>query len=307
MMKWWRARHQKNNTPAKNSSTEIAEAIVTPRGEKDVYGTLNLLTPSVIKAAKDEIQDGVSISLNWSITGTKFKGTGRKELAHTVKSLKSDGPFSACGFDDEIHFNTQVSSQWDSLCEIPTLQHWHQRGGVVGRGVLIDYKAYADTKGIKYSCFEYHSITIAVIEEIARLQKPTFRQGDIIIVRTGLTEALDGKSEEEQGALMMTGNAGCCGVEGTVEAAKWFWNHHFAAVAGDGMAFESINIADMRNQLVLHQYFLSLFGMPIGELWDLKALSKACEERQRWTFFLTSIPLNYPGSVGSPPHALAIF
>lgn len=58
---------------------------------------------------------------------------------------------------------------------------------------------------------------------------------------------------------------------------------------------------------VLHQYFLALFGMNIGELWDLKALSKACAEKKKYSFLMTSCPLNVPGSVGSPPNALAIF
>ena len=32
-------------------------------GEKDLLGTLNLLTPEVVKAAAAEVKDGVSISL----------------------------------------------------------------------------------------------------------------------------------------------------------------------------------------------------------------------------------------------------
>lgn len=32
-------------------------------GQKDVFGTLNILTPEVVKAAAQEIQEGVSISL----------------------------------------------------------------------------------------------------------------------------------------------------------------------------------------------------------------------------------------------------
>jgi hypothetical protein len=59
--------------------------------------------------------------------------------------------------------------------------------------------------------------------------------------------------------------------------------------------------------LVLHQYFLAMFGMPIGELWDLKALSDYCQKSGRYTFMLTSSPLNVPGSIGSPPNAIAIF
>lgn len=58
---------------------------------------------------------------------------------------------------------------------------------------------------------------------------------------------------------------------------------------------------------VLHQYFLSLFGLNIGELWDLKALAQKCKELGRYSFLLTSVPLNVPGGVGSPPNALAVF
>ena len=47
--------------------------------------------------------------------------------------------------------------------------------------------------------------------------------------------------------------------------------------------------------------------MTIGELWDLKALSEKCKQLKRYTFLLTSIPLNVPGAIGSPPNALAIF
>ena len=32
-------------------------------GKKDVYGTLNLLTPDVVKAAAQEVKEGISVSL----------------------------------------------------------------------------------------------------------------------------------------------------------------------------------------------------------------------------------------------------
>lgn len=44
-----------------------------------------------------------------------------------------------------------------------------------------------------------------------------------------------------------------------------------------------------------------------GELFDLEALARSCEELQRWTFFVTSVPLNMPGGVSSPPNIMAIF
>jgi hypothetical protein len=44
-----------------------------------------------------------------------------------------------------------------------------------------------------------------------------------------------------------------------------------------------------------------------GELFDLEALSRTCHELNRYTFFVTSMPLNMPGGVSSPPNAMAIF
>jgi hypothetical protein len=44
-----------------------------------------------------------------------------------------------------------------------------------------------------------------------------------------------------------------------------------------------------------------------GELFDLEALSKICAELGRYSFFVTSMPLNMPGGVSSPPNAMAIF
>jgi hypothetical protein len=52
---------------------------------------------------------------------------------------------------------------------------------------------------------------------------------------------------------------------------------------------------------------LTEWGTPIGEMWDLETLSKVCEKEGRWTFFLTSAPLNVKGGVGSPPGAIAVF
>ena len=46
--------------------------------------------------------------------------------------------------------------------------------------------------------------------------------------------------------------------------------------------------------------------MSLGELWDLRRLAAYCREKGRYSFMLTSSPLNVPCLVGSPPSALAI-
>jgi len=318
-----------------------AWGVFDKHGKKDVLGTLNLLTPDVVKGALAEAKDGHHVSLNWPIGAIKTPGFGRKGLVHKVVSFKGS-PLDAHGYDDEVEFNTQCSSQWDSLVhfhhqasasayngiqtnveelsqafgdedkerKLPTLNHWHDRGGMVARGVFIDYKAYADANGIKINPFNDDKITIKDIEKVAKHQGVEFKYGDVLIIRSGFTEALGAMTGDEQSKALGTHRT--CGVEGNEQAAKWIWDHHFSAVAGDMIAFEHIppNINGKEGttaELVLHQYLISLMGMSIGELWDLKALSKHCAKVKRYSFLLTSVPLNVPGAVGSPPNALAIF
>ncbi|KAH7001757.1 putative cyclase-domain-containing protein [Macrophomina phaseolina] len=317
-------------------------------GKKDIFGTLNHLTPEVVAAAAKEAKDSISISLNWPLNSMKtYPGSNRALAMHRVHALRDAG-MDAHGWDDELSFNTQGSSQWDSLCHYqhqpsglayngflprrehfthsastaafaadgvsvaPTLDHWHARGCLVARGVLLDYASYHfSMHKAAFDPFAGAAITVADLEACAAHQDVAFRPGDVLVVRTGWTDALTGKSVAEQEALLGTFLAS--GIEGSEEAARWIWDRRFAAVAGDAIAWEKIPGAKEDGSawgpadLVLHQYLLSMFGMPIGELWDLKALAEHCAKTGRYSFLLVSVPLNHPGLIGSPPNAVAIF
>lgn len=259
--------------PVQGMPEGCAWGVFDKDGQKDHLGCLNILTPSVVQKALQEARDGHSVSLNWPINAISKPGFARKGLEHGFVSFR-EGPYQLHGFDDEVAFNTQCSSQWDSLVhfahqpsgmsyngvqpskddllkenstpfhanrDIPTLNHWHEHGGLVGRGILIDYQAYAEAHGINYSPFDAHKITVADLEAVAKWEGLDFRHGDIIIVRSGFTRGLQSagaQSTEKQQELMGTHRA--VGVEGNKETAKWFWNHHFAAVAGDTIAFETV-------------------------------------------------------------------
>jgi hypothetical protein len=89
-------------------------------------------------------------------------------------------------------------------------------------------------------------------------------------------------------------------------------------VASDTPAFEA-----RPNRLAewnLHDYLLALWGVsqpilllfpksstrlnlqtPMGELFDLEELSKICKELGRYSFFVTSSPLNIVNGIASPP------
>ncbi|KAK3984743.1 putative cyclase-domain-containing protein [Cladorrhinum sp. PSN332] len=308
-------------------------------GQKDHYGTLNFLTPEIVTAAAKEVKDGVSISLNWPLNGIKFPFPHRKAPVHKVIPL--DPGATGYGFDDEIEINTQFSSQWDSLCHFtgpsgvtynghkptkegleaaafthenafPTIDHWHSRGGVVGRGVLIDYKRYAEeVKGEQYHPSDGYRITVEDVEAAAKWQGVEFRLGDVVLIRTGYTEMLEAPTPED---FAKFSRGTLSGLHGSLETARWAWNRRFAAMASDSHAFEAFPPVDEGtgevvgvDGLVLHKWFLNYFGLPIGELWDLKALGEYAKKTGRYSFLLTSSPLNHPGLVASPPNAIAIF
>jgi hypothetical protein len=163
----------------------------TPGSREEGLGKLALLTPYIVaKAAKQEIRTGRRVSLNWELTKLERAGLGRQPCEHKIIPL---GPFEGVAYDDVYTFNPQQSSQWDGLrhfsqpegvdgrvfyggttaAEIEDrsntrigLQHWAKEG-IAGRGVLIDYASWAEKRGIEYSTFKAHEVTLEDILAIA--------------------------------------------------------------------------------------------------------------------------------------------
>jgi kynurenine formamidase len=140
---------------------------------------------------------------------------------------------------------------------------------------------------------------------MVRYYKLDIRQGDICLLRTGYGKWYDEASGEER-QRVVKGEA-FIGVEESMDAVRWLWNNHLAAVATDAPGFEVCPVPwKDESAVVLHEWILVHFGMPLGELWNLEGLSELCKEEQRWSFFFTSAPLNVIGGVGSPPNAIAV-
>ncbi|KAF1987883.1 hypothetical protein K402DRAFT_329700 [Aulographum hederae CBS 113979] len=291
-------------------------------GVRDEVGTLNHLTPSVVARAAQEINTGKHVSLNWGLEKIHKPEFGRIATQHRIIDWLPLA--NAHIYDDELTLNTQSGSQWDGLrhfAHTPTgryyqgthhsellttdhlgIDHWHRRGGIVARGVLIDYAAWADSKGIEFDAWRCHKISLETVKRVAREQGTEFREGDLLVVRSGWIRRYEGAGEEERGEALRRNEH--VGVEGTREVLEWLWDGRFSAVAGDSIGFECWPGTEPWR---LHDNLLSLWGMPIGEMWDLEALSEECKRQNRWSFFLTSAPLNTKNGVASPPNAIAIF
>jgi kynurenine formamidase len=116
-------------------------------------------------------------------------------------------------------------------------QGYTGNGGIVGRGVLLDYFAWATRKGIEYNPMSRHCITVTDLEAIAKDENVSLCAGDILIVRTGWVKWYEEHGDEER-LKHITNGKEWVGVEGCQETVEWLWNRHFAAVAADSIGFE---------------------------------------------------------------------
>ncbi|OQU99466.1 hypothetical protein CLAIMM_05096 [Cladophialophora immunda] len=289
-------------------------------GENDELGRLNLLTPQRVAFAAKLIKDGEVVNLDWRADFPNPPVFGREPFKHTIKRL------SPQVFDDLYDMNTQSGSQWDGFRHVG---HFHEGNyifynnlspdqitssnrcgvhawcehGIVGRGVLIDYWDYA---GRSYDPNTTHRITLEEIRACAEKENVKFQYGDILIIRSGFVDVYNSMDTEQRVALGTKDPRKCTfvGVEQTQPMIEFLHDNYFSAVAGDAPAFEAW---PTNQDWFHHQYLLSLWGVPIGEMWDLEKLSEVCKRRGQYSFFFTSSPNNVAGGVGSAPNAMAIF
>lgn len=290
-------------------------------GDDDQIGTLNLLTPERVAAAARLVQNGQVFALNWELEQPDPPLFNRAGLRHTIQRRRRNV------FDDLYdNFNTQSSSQWDGLrhfghpehgfyngvteAQIAEegstrngIHHWARRG-IAGRGVLIDFARYAAAHGIAFSPGERYGIAPAQLQAAAEWQGLRFQAGDILLLRTGWIEWYRGLTEEQRTQLAHPGAMQFAGLEQGEDSLRFLWDNHFAAIAGDSPPFEAYPPAEPGE--MMHGTIIGLWGMPIGEMFQLDALAEACAADGRYDFFLTSAPLNKRGGVASPPNALAI-
>ncbi|KAH8894569.1 hypothetical protein GQ53DRAFT_716284 [Thozetella sp. PMI_491] len=303
-------------------------------GADDELGALNLLTPEVVAAAASEIKTGERVCLDWKLNKPSRPSFDRPPFVWRLRH--NEGKTIN---DDELQFNTQCSSQWDGFRHfgyqgaesfyggrkqeeleqggVLGIDVWVENGGVVGRGVLLDYYSFCCRHSIDIDPMASAPVPLSHIQQMVQEQNVSFRPGDVLFVRVGFTEAYDALDAAEQQALASRPTPDFLGLEASSEVLQWLWESGFSAVASDAPSFEQAPVEghwggnDLKEQVrdggLLHQVLLGGWGMPIGEMFDLDKISRVCERLGRWSFFVSSVPLNVPGGVASPPNAVAIF
>ena len=292
-------------------------------GRHDELGMLNLLTHGTTIAAAKEIVHGVRISTDLPLDWMKLPLFGRQGFE---QKLQNRAPRAVN--DDILTFNTQSSSQWDGFRHFGYQDNklffnnrrqedfqtstqngihvWVENGGVVGRGVLLDYQSWAESQGLDTDvlAMRTHSISLADLHAVADSQNVSFQPGDILFVRSGYVKAFNSLSNQEKQRLAAVPHPPAIGLDSSEEILKWIWDNQFAAVAADHPSFEAWPCQNTK--YFLHEWLLAGWGVPIGELFDLETLAIKCKKLRKWSFFFSSLPLKVPGGVASPPNGVAI-
>ncbi|KAI1270324.1 putative cyclase-domain-containing protein [Xylariaceae sp. FL1019] len=293
-------------------------------GPDDELGSLNILTPEKVKAAISEVRTGETIPLNLSLDAfIQPMNPARKPCEHTIFAKGNAN-------DDALNINTQGASHWDGPRHYPyqsSLKYYNgatqddisgptknnrlgvhgmARKTITGRGVLLDWASWAEARGLKYDAFSTFSIPHSQILAVAEAQGVSFNEGDILFVRSGWLSAFHKLTPDQQASLANRPVRASMGLEASGESIRWHWDNGFAAVAGDTVAYEVWPSPREWRGISMHEVFLSGWGMPIGESFDLEVLAEKCKKRNCWSFMFVSVPLDIPGGVASPPNAVAI-
>lgn len=296
-------------------------------GDDDVFGCLNLLTAERVVEAARLVRKGTVFALNLDADLPDPPLFGRRAPTHVVHTGRE-----GLSHDDELHFNTQSSSQWDGFRHIGSphgfwngvadeahgIHHWARRG-LAGRAILADVDRWRTAQGRPIDHRETDPISMAEVTDCLAAQGTEARPGDVLLIRTGWVgwyRTLDRAAREDLAADLRAP-----GLEPGEATARTLWDLHVAAVAADNPALEywpagSLVPQEVRNlaranpehgpDVFVHFALLPRLGIPIGELWDLEGLAADCASDGVHECLFTSAPLNVTAGVASPPNALAI-
>ena len=144
-----------------------------------------------------------------------------------------------------------------------------------------------------------YAISIDDLDAACRRQNVEIAKGDIVLIRTGHIRrfTVDGDRAAFNGLQ-----------PGVAPDARNGSRRSVAAVAADNTSVEIVTGDMSRSETPLPFHMLTLrdMGCPLGEMFDLEALSKDCAEDGRYIFMLSASPLPFVGAFGSPLNPLAM-
>jgi kynurenine formamidase len=291
-------------------------------GDDDELGTLNYITPDMVRAAAGLVRSGRQVTMAITMNKTAGPDNPSPVIHHVVQGHDIDLQSSTLTYALDfvgLAFHGDCHTHMDALCHIaykglvyngrPAQEVMTSRGataldvttysnGLVGKGVLLDVPRYRGVRWLELG----EAVTRAELEAVEVAQGVRLGEGDILVFRTG-----HHRRRLELGAwdngYPPTGQ-GKAGLH--VDTIRWFHERKIAAFLpdGDGETVPS-NVEGMLYPI--HPLQVTAMGMFAADSLQLEDLSQACAEEGRFDFMVVGLPLRLPGGTGSPWNPIAIF
>ena len=288
-------------------------------GADDERGTVNFITPEVVRRAAACVRRGAvfSLGLAFGPDGPQIGQGGRTNPVHTVMTVDGrlganpDGPRYA---DDAVSMPLQCATQWDSLAHV-----WYDGRlyngapastlgaagaarnaidkigpGIVSRGVLLDLARARGVDRLRPG----EVIGPAALEAAERAEGVRAERGDVLLLRTGHLAVFTRDGDREGYMRQMPGLGIAC--------VEWLHAREVAAVASDTSAVEVIPFEDPAVPLPVHALCIRDMGLTLGEMFDLDELAADCARDGVWECLFSAPPLKVAGGIGSPLNPLAV-
>ena len=287
-------------------------------GEDDERGTLNLVTPDVVRRAAACVRTGTAFSLAipLSVDGPQTGAIpGRSNPVRTMLTVNepfTGDPSEISISDDVVFMGLQAATHWDSLGHVSydgRMYNGHPASSVteqgaaylgidrvgtfVSRGVLLDVTRALGVPRLDPG----YGITPGDLDSAERLAGVAVEPGDVVVLRTGHIQLLHEGRRREYG----TPSPGP-----TMACALWFHDRDVAAVATDNMTFEVYPGERKDCLLPVHLLDLVEMGMLQGQNFDLEELAADCENDGVYEFLLEASPQPFVAGLGGPVNPVAV-
>jgi len=288
-------------------------------GAEDERGTVNFITPDVVRRAAACVKRGqvFSLGLSFGAEGPQIGQGGRVNPVHFMTAVAGQLGPDPDGFryaDDIIVMPLQCATQWDSLAHVHYGGQLYngfpaasitaagaarnaiekQAAGIVSRGILLDLARAAGVERLPPG----RAISPRDLEDAERMQKVHADSGDVLLIRTGHLDVFK-RDGDRVGYMRQMPGLG-------IDCVEWLHSRQVAAVATDTNAVEVIPFEDQSLPLPVHLLCIRDMGLTLGEMFDLDELAADCARDGVWECFFSAPPLKVSGAVGSPLNPLAV-
>lgn len=288
-------------------------------GPEDERGTLNLITPDVVRSAVSTVRDGkrFDLSIPMSDEGPQLgfvKGRTNPERTTIMHLLLHGEDERGVRFnDDAVTMGVQAATHWDSLAHVSydgrlyngfptsvidpglgaTRLGAEKLGPIAGRAVLLDLAGSLGVDRLEGG----HALTPHDLDAACEHAQVEIREGDILLLRTGQMQHL--LAGDKMAYLISTAGP-------SMQSVQWFHSRGVAAVATDNLSFEVFPGEDDDVFLPVHMLHIVEMGMVQGQNFNLEALAADCADDGRYEFLLTAMPEPIVGAAGAPTTPVAI-